>query len=105
MEKMNIQQVAVIIAKLVELGIHPEKKPTFYRAYRGAWGSISNYKEIVLGEITEYTDLDDSKTYGVYVSYEEYTESGDDFCDHRTTDCRTVRLEDLIDYLRSKGIK
>lgn len=101
----NIQLVADTISKLAALGITAVDNPSDFKAYEGAWGSISNYKKVVIGRIREMQDACGRTHLGVFVSYEALSESGNDFEDYTEKITRNVPLSILMDYLESRGIK
>ena len=100
----NIELVADVVSKLAELGITAVEKPNDFCAYQGAWGSISNYKKVIVGRIREMHDPLGNPRLGVFVKYEALSESGEDFCDFNATEARNVPLETLLPYLEERGI-
>lgn len=100
----NIALVAQVVAELTEMGITAVEKPSAFRAYEGAWGSISNYVKVILGEIRELQDPLGNVHLGVYVRYEAFRESGEDLCDFSIRETRNILLDRLVDYLAEKGI-
>lgn len=101
----NIELVANVVSKLAELGITAVETPNDFCAYQGAWGSIANYARVTIGRIRELRDPADDLRLGVFVKYEAFRESGEDFCDYTVTETRTIPLEKLLTYLEEHGIK
>ena len=103
MDKAQLKLVADTVSFLAKAGIEAVDKPTADVAYKGAVGSISNYRKITLGEISPRRDPCGDPHLAVYVHYIAERESGEDLCDFYREERRYVTLKDLPNYLSNMG--
>jgi hypothetical protein len=71
-----------------------------------ASGSISNYKKLVIGQPRPHCSLARGEEYvpACYVQFESFQEPGYIECDWKRTEEGFVAEENLLNYVRDKGI-
>ena len=100
----NTNKIIETVEKLMTIGFRPVINSNQWKKYLYQSGSIANYVEVYIGEIKEVVTPADTKVLAAFVELTESSESGYETCDHYLNERRTIRVDELFDYLKSHSI-